>query len=74
MQKFICLGGLSLAILLALSSCEKSYTCNCSYKDADGQQKVSYSLDPSNRQDAVTECDNKAYSLKDKSSVSCTIE
>lgn len=74
MRKFIFFGVLPLAMLLAFSSCEKSYTCNCTYKDAQGEQKVTYTLDPSNRQDAVTDCDNKAFLLQDKSSVSCSIE
>lgn len=74
MRKFICFGVLPLAMLLAFSSCEKSYTCNCTYKDAQGEQKVTYTLDPSNRQDAVTDCDNKAFLLQGKSSVSCSIE
>lgn len=74
MRKSIYFGLLPLAILFALTSCQKTYTCNCTYKDAQGQQKVTYTLDRSSRQDAVTNCDNKAFLLQDKSSVSCSIE
>lgn len=73
-RKFICFGILPLAMLLAFPSCQKSYTCNCTYKDAQGDQKITYKIDPTNRQDAVTDCDNKAYLLKDNTSVSCSIE
>ena len=74
MRKSIYFGLIPVALLFALASCKKTYTCNCTYKDGQGGHKVSYTLDPASRQDAVTDCDNKAFLLQDKSSVSCSIE
>lgn len=60
-------------LIIGAVSCEKSYTCTCTYLENNTNQKVEYELPSSNRKDAANNCDNKAFSLQSKESVSCSL-
>lgn len=59
--------------LLGTASCQKSYTCTCTYIENGETQTEKYELESSKKEEAQNNCDNKALSLGDKEFVSCGI-
>jgi len=58
MKKFSFLFGVAFIATLALSSCKKEHTCECSYKDpiTDNQVKTPYEFEKSSKKDADEAC------------------
>lgn len=59
--------------LIGTASCQKSYTCTCTYLENGESQTEKYELESSTKSEAQNNCDNKALSLDGKESVSCSI-
>lgn len=63
----------AVVFFVGFTSCQKTYTCTCTYLESNETQKVEYDLPSSNRSNAENNCDNKAFLLTGKKSVSCSL-
>lgn len=73
MKKVIYVGAFLFLGSMALTSCKKDYTCDCTYKIAgmDAEQSYSFDIKDAKKKDAEDACD---YDLAGTQSMNCDLK
>lgn len=69
MKKSILIGGLAMFAVVALASCKKDYTCNCTVNG----NPVTLQIKDAKKKDAQESCDESEKTYSQAGTASCTL-